>query len=286
MAARAKVFSSGAHDYEPAWSPDGRRLAFSRLVDGQWDIFVREIESCTSTVGDGGAIDAATLGARTFTVEANDEAGNSRTTSVTYTVVDETRPTITIATPADGAQIARGTTVTPDFACTDEDGGSGIESCEGGTVDTSAPGKKTFEVTATDRAGNTRTAVAAGDRVGRRRGQDEPRDHAGHREPRRGCGGGRGRRLLRREHGLPIRHPSRGRSRHPQRLDHRAGRHRPGSASDGIRQRRCGLPARRSRRDARRDLPCLDRVRRALGQRLQHPCLHAHGQGRGRNACG
>ena len=40
--ARAKVFSSGAHEFEPAWSPDGRRLAFSRLVDDQWDIFVRE----------------------------------------------------------------------------------------------------------------------------------------------------------------------------------------------------------------------------------------------------
>ena len=118
------------------------------------------LASCTGTVDDGSAIDTATLGSKTFTVEATDEAGNSRSTSVTYTVVDETKPTITITTPADGAQIARGANVTPDFACADEDGGSGIESCDGGTVDTSTPGEKTFEVTATDKAGNTRTATS------------------------------------------------------------------------------------------------------------------------------
>ena len=67
---------------------------------------------------------------------------------------------ITITTPADGAQIARGATVTPDFACSDEDGGSGIESCDAGTIDTSTPGEKTFEVTAVDKAGNTRTATS------------------------------------------------------------------------------------------------------------------------------
>jgi hypothetical protein len=57
-----------------------------------------------------------------------------RATTFTYTVVpanDDTAPTITIVSPADGAQYEQGEIVNANYSCADEPGGSGLASCEG-----------------------------------------------------------------------------------------------------------------------------------------------------------
>lgn len=77
-------------------------------------------------------------------------------------VQDEIAPTISIAAPADGADLDLGASVQVSFTCAD-DGGSGVASCDGtvadgAMLDTSSRGRKTFTVTATDAAGNRRTA--------------------------------------------------------------------------------------------------------------------------------
>ena len=80
------------------------------------------LDSCVGTVANGAAIDTATLGAHDFTVTATDNAGNETEVTNAYTVVDDTDPEITIATPVDGAVFEIGESVTVDFACTDVSG--------------------------------------------------------------------------------------------------------------------------------------------------------------------
>lgn len=75
-------------------------------------------------------------------------------------VPDEAAPTIDLRAPADGATFTVGEKVAADYACADEDGGSGLATCvgdvpNGDAVDTAAAGPHTFTVTATDVAGNT-----------------------------------------------------------------------------------------------------------------------------------
>ncbi len=120
------------------------------------------VASCVGTVADGSAIDTATLGPKSFAVVATDAAGNSSTTTVNYTVVDQTAPTATITTPADGATYSVGQSVTADYACADEVGGSGVASCvgpvaDGAAINTASPGSFSFAVVATDNAGNSTT---------------------------------------------------------------------------------------------------------------------------------
>ena len=72
---------------------------------------------------------------------------------------DTTAPTIAITTPADGATYTLGQIVNADYSCEDEAGGSGVASCvgdvaNGGPIDTSTVGSKTFTVNAEDNAGN------------------------------------------------------------------------------------------------------------------------------------
>jgi hypothetical protein len=72
---------------------------------------------------------------------------------------DTTAPTISINRPVLYGLYGVGASVTPQFTCTDEHGGSGVASCTGAaTLDTTAVGPKTFTVTATDNAGNTSTS--------------------------------------------------------------------------------------------------------------------------------
>jgi hypothetical protein len=75
-------------------------------------------------------------------------------------------PTIDLRAPAEGAVYSLGESVTVDYECRDETGGSGLASCagdlaDGATLDTSAPGKRTFAVTATDNAGISATTTVA-----------------------------------------------------------------------------------------------------------------------------
>jgi hypothetical protein len=116
------------------------------------------LDSCVGSVANGAAVDTGSLGDKTFTVNASDEAGNTASKSVTYTVVDATPPSITLTTPADGAVYAVGEQVTAGYSCTDDQ--SGVASCvgsvaNGAAVDTESVGEKTFTVEASDNAGNT-----------------------------------------------------------------------------------------------------------------------------------
>ncbi len=116
------------------------------------------LDSCVGTVANGADVDTASLGEKTFTVNASDEAGNTESKSVTYRVVDANPPEISVTSPADGAVYAVGEHVTAQYSCTDED--SGVDSCvgslpPGAAVDTASVGEKSFTVQASDKAGNT-----------------------------------------------------------------------------------------------------------------------------------
>jgi len=67
---------------------------------------------------------------------------------------------VNIVSPAQGASYSVGQAVAASYACAD--GGSGLAACagtaaNGGALDTSSVGAKSFSVTATDAAGNTAT---------------------------------------------------------------------------------------------------------------------------------
>jgi len=72
---------------------------------------------------------------------------------------DLTGPAITVASPSDGWAYMKDDVVLADYACADEEGGSGVASCAGpvpsGQPIDMTPGGHSFTVTATDNAGNT-----------------------------------------------------------------------------------------------------------------------------------
>jgi hypothetical protein len=122
------------------------------------------LATCVGTVADGAAVDTSTLGSKAFTVTATDSLGNTKSVTATYTVVDMTKPTVTVTTPAEGATYDRGSSVIADYACADEAGGSGLAVCfgsvpDGTGIDTASLGAKTFTVFAIDEAGNLRTVT-------------------------------------------------------------------------------------------------------------------------------
>ena len=118
------------------------------------------LASCTGTVADGAGVDTSSVGEKTFTVDAVDNAGNQASKSVSYRVVDQSPPAISLTAPQDGATYSLGQSVVAAYSCADQEGGSGVASCagtvaNGAPVDTSSFGQHTFEVTASDNAGNT-----------------------------------------------------------------------------------------------------------------------------------
>ncbi len=119
---------------------------------------VAEQATATSAGGPIGQITVTCAGAK-------DNAGNTGSQSVRYTVLDETDPTAAIDSPLDGQSVARNQVVSAQYTCADEPGGSGIASCTGtvpvgAAIDTATLGHRTFSVTATDGAGNTTTVTA------------------------------------------------------------------------------------------------------------------------------
>ena len=118
------------------------------------------------SVARGAAVDTGSVGEKTFTVETSDKAGNTASKTVSYRVADRSAPTITVTSPAEGAVYTLGESVLADYSCVDEPNGSGLASCQGSVadgaaLDTSAVGAKTFEVSATDNAGNRATRSVA-----------------------------------------------------------------------------------------------------------------------------
>jgi hypothetical protein len=119
------------------------------------------VASCEGTRPSGGSLDTGHAGAYSFQVTATDRAGNVSSKKVTYTVADRTPPTITITTPSAGGAYVLGATVSADYQCADEPGGSGMIACQATPIDTTSIGAKTFTVTASDNAGNTATASSS-----------------------------------------------------------------------------------------------------------------------------
>ena len=122
------------------------------------------LAGCTGTTADGAALDTSSVGEKTFMVEATDKAGNKASKSLTYTVVDQAPPAISLTAPADGAVYSLGQSVVAAYSCEDQPGASGVASCHGtvpsgASVDTSSFGKHSFEVSASDRAGNTSSKI-------------------------------------------------------------------------------------------------------------------------------
>ena len=119
------------------------------------------IQACSGTLLNGSPLDTSHLGSFSFNVLAVDNANNPTFANASYRVVDSTPPAIAIKTPPDGATYGLGESATVSYTCSD--GGSGIQSCAGtdpsGTqLDTGHLGSFTFQVAATDLAGNTATA--------------------------------------------------------------------------------------------------------------------------------
>lgn len=119
--------------------------------------------NCTGNVASGSPIDTATAGAKRFTVTATDNAGNTDSKTVSYTVTgpaDTIAPTITLTTPAEGASFTVGQVVNASYTCVDDAGGSGVKTCTGTVangmaIDTATAGTKSFTVNTADNANNT-----------------------------------------------------------------------------------------------------------------------------------
>ncbi len=141
-------------------------------ADGQWHASDVSI-NCTASDAASGLLNASDASFALVTnVPANtedanaatngrqvcDAAGNCATAGpVAGNKVDKKAPDIQIASPAQGASYAVGQQAAADYDCADA--GSGVAACagtvaSGSLIDTSSPGTKTFNVTATDAAGN------------------------------------------------------------------------------------------------------------------------------------
>ncbi|MEA2126953.1 MAG: hypothetical protein QOI80_3735, partial [Solirubrobacteraceae bacterium] len=88
--------------------------------------------------------------------KSRDAAGNESAARKVTVRIDSKAPSVTIATPAEGAQVPIGSGAKADFACADA--GSGIASCvgtvaDGAAIDKGAVGKRALTVTAIDKLG-------------------------------------------------------------------------------------------------------------------------------------
>jgi hypothetical protein len=107
-------------------------------------------------------ISGFSTGNRFVQYRATDVAGRVEDLKLIAFKVDAVTPSVTITRPAVGGDYKLGQIVKANFKCADARGGSGLDTCVGtvpfgSPIDTSTVGNHTFTVTATDRAGNTRT---------------------------------------------------------------------------------------------------------------------------------
>jgi hypothetical protein len=116
------------------------------------------IAGCIGPLPNGAPVPTDRLGMFTFRVDAYDTATNHGSATVSYTVADLTPPTITVTSPADGAEFRLGEVVAPQFSCHDELEGSRVF-CKATPIDTSTFGAHTFRVDARDSSGNAASVV-------------------------------------------------------------------------------------------------------------------------------
>ena len=145
--------------------------------DGAWHAANVTLSCTASDSGTGLAHPADASFSLATSVDAGIETANASTDSrvvcdvegncatagpVAGNRIDRKAPSITVNTPANGAVYPLNENVAADYACAD--GGSGSSSCagnvaDGGPIDTSATGSKTFVVNASDAVGNSSTAT-------------------------------------------------------------------------------------------------------------------------------
>lgn len=106
-------------------------------------------------------IDMAPFGDGVHEIEyvATDRGGNSTGSRIWTVRIDTAKPVVAVNAPVGGSRYDVGEAVTADYGCSDPSPGSGLASCDGTVaagepIDTSAAGEFSFEVLATDRAGN------------------------------------------------------------------------------------------------------------------------------------
>ena len=95
---------------------------------------------------------------------AVDFKGNTSAVQTKAFLIETVKPTISLTGFTEGQTFTQGRPVPVTYTCTDEAGGSGIDTCVGTTasganLDTSTPGTFTYTVTATDKAGNVTTVT-------------------------------------------------------------------------------------------------------------------------------
>jgi hypothetical protein len=143
------------------WHPENQTLACTATDSGTGLAHPEDASfSLTTTV----AANEETAKAETTSHRVCDKADNCAEAGPLGPIeIDRKPPTIAIASPANSAEVAQGSSLKAQYTCTD--GGSGTAACEGSTpsgatLDTATLGKHTLSVSSTDAVGNQSTASA------------------------------------------------------------------------------------------------------------------------------